>query len=78
MSQYDLRYLKSDFLVKNIRLALKARNSNEFTKRVPWNIFLNDVLPYACCSEIRDEWREIFYAMFSELVKNCKTSGEAA
>jgi len=45
---------------------------------MPTELFLNNVLPYVCATETRDEWREFFYSSFKDLVKDCKSTGEAA
>lgn len=78
MPDADLKVLKSDFLVENIRLAIAARNENEWAKSVPEDIFLNDVMPYASVSETRESWRKDFREKFKGLVLDCKTAGEAA
>lgn len=78
MPDSDLKALKSDFLVENIRLAIAARNDNEWAKKVPEDIFLNDVMPYASVSETRENWRKDFRERFKKLVSDCKTAGEAA
>lgn len=78
MPDSDLKTLKSAFLVENIRLAIAARNENEWAKKVPEDIFLNDVMPYASVSETRENWRKDFRERFKELVSDCKTAGEAA
>lgn len=78
MPDADLKVLKSDFLVENIRLAIAARNENEWAKSVPEDIFLNDVMPYASVSETRESWRKDFREKFKDLVRDCKTAGEAA
>jgi transglutaminase-like putative cysteine protease len=45
---------------------------------VPEEIFLNDILPYACLNERRDDWREKLREISLPLVAECKTPGEAA
>ena len=78
MPSADLKSLSADFLVKNIEVAIQARQASEWAKRVPLEVFLNDVLPYASINERRDDWRSDFHSRFQHLVKDCKTTGEAA
>lgn len=78
MPPADLLALKADFLVANVKLAIQARNDHAWAKRVPEEIFLNDVLPYASINERRDNWRKDFYEKFKGLVAECQTTGQAA
>ena len=78
MPPEDLQTLSSKFLVENVRIAIKARNESKWAQKVPEDIFLNDVLPYASINERRDNWRQDFYSRFRDLVKDCNTPGEAA
>jgi hypothetical protein len=74
----DLRSLKADFLLNNLKLAYKARNEVPWGKNIPEKIFLNDVLPYANLDEKRDPWRKEFYDLCMPIVKTCKTPAQAA
>ncbi len=78
MPERDLTSLKADFLLKNVDLAYEARQRSAWAATVPVEVFLNDVLPYANVNERRDDWRPDFVARFAPLVKDCKTSTEAA
>jgi hypothetical protein len=77
MPDGDLRNLKADFLLLNTDLAYKARDEFPWGKKVPEDIFLNDVLPYANVDEKRDAWRKEFHEMCAPIVKDCKTASEA-
>lgn len=77
MPKRDLLSMKGKFLLNNVELAYKARNRFEWAKSVPDSIFLNEVLPYACLNEERDNWRSGFYNRFTPYVENCKTLKEA-
>ena len=78
MPERDLKNLTADYLVENVNYAFKARKDSEWASKVPKDIFLNDVLPYASINERRDRWRKDFYSRFSPLVKKCKSLEEAA
>ena len=78
MPKRDLTTLSGDFLLKNVALAYKARDAAPWKGRISKEMFLNDVLPYACINERRDDWREDFYKRFAPLVAGAKTPGAAA
>lgn len=77
MPERDLHSLTSEFILENVRYALKARNEFSWGRTLPDSIFLNEVLPYVSLNEIRDNWRADFYNRFSPLVRNCKDIREA-
>lgn len=77
MPDGDLKSLKAEFLLTNVRLAYKARAETPWGKKVPDELFLNDVLPYANLDEKRDAWRQEFYDLCLPLVKDCKTPTDA-
>ena len=77
MPERDLRDLSAKFLLENVKWAYKARAEFPWTKDVPKEIFLNDVLPYANLNERRDNWRADFYKRFKNKVKGAKTLKEA-
>jgi len=78
MSALDLKGLKSEFLLDNLGLALKAREEFPWVKGLPEEVFFNDVVPYASLDETREAWRADFYGKCAELVKDCRTTTEAA
>ena len=77
MPEHDSKHLNADFLLKNVALAYKARETFPWAKDVPEDIFLNDILPYALLNERRDNWRQDFFDRFSKHVEGVKTQGEA-
>ncbi|MDB5356568.1 MAG: Transglutaminase-like superfamily protein [Phycisphaerales bacterium] len=78
MPEPDLKALKGDFILHNVELAYEARAKSLWASAVPQELFFNEVLPYANLNERRDDWRADFMQRFMPLVKDCKTSGEAA
>ncbi len=78
MPESDREALKKEFLMMNLDLALEAREEFPWSKDVPEEVFLNDVLPYASLDETREDWRSFFYPKCAELVKDAKTTTEAA
>jgi predicted esterase len=78
MPDKDLHELTADFLLANVNLAYKARRQVPWGQQIPDAIFFNDVLPYANVDEERDAWRQELYDLCMPLIKECKTSSEAA
>ncbi len=74
----DLQSLAAGFLREHVSLAYEASANFPWAKSIPEEIFLNDVLPYASVSEQRDNWRHRLHDLCVPLVKDCKTSAEAA
>jgi hypothetical protein len=77
MPAADQRVLTKEFLLENLRLALRARESFPWAKQVPDELFLDFVLPYAQLDEPRDSWRPGFHAMCGDIVKDCNTATAA-
>lgn len=77
MPERDLKTLSSDFILENVRTALLAKKQFVWCRNLPDSIFLNEVLPYACLNETRDNWRIDFYHRFLPLVINCHSEQEA-
>lgn len=71
MPEIDLQSLSADYILQNVRYALKAREEFPWCAALPDSVFLNDVLPYALLNERRDNWRADFYHRFSPLVSDC-------
>jgi len=78
MPERDLRTLSAAFLLEHVALVYDAFAQAPWRDRVPNEIFLNDVLPYACISETRDAWSKVLREKCAPLVAHCKTTGEAA
>ncbi|MCP5524643.1 MAG: hypothetical protein H7A46_24200 [Verrucomicrobiales bacterium] len=74
----DRDNLSLEFLSQNLDLALQAREEFPWAAKVPEEIFLNDVLPYAVFDESRDPWREELHQLGRELVQGANTASEAA
>ena len=64
MPDHDLRSLHADFLLQNVDLAYRARKQFPWGVRIPEDIFLNDVLPYANVDEVRDPWRKQLFELW--------------
>ena len=77
MPERDLKTLSSDFILDQIRWAYMAKYEFAWCNKLPDSIFFNDVMPYYCLDEDRDNWRKEFYQYFKPLVKNCNNIYEA-
>jgi hypothetical protein len=79
MPERDRDKVDHKFLVHHARLALKARRANSWAAAVPWDIFLNDVLPYRNLDEPIDiDWRSMFLKRFGPMVAAASSLTEAA
>ncbi|MDC0935955.1 transglutaminase domain-containing protein [Pirellulales bacterium] len=78
MPERDLTSLSADFLLKHVKFAYLAWNEAAWKDRLPKDVFLNDVLPYAVINERRDDWREDFYGRFKPLVVDADSPSQAA
>lgn len=76
MPQRDLQSLTADFLITEIQRASEIQNNAPW--KIPEDLFLNYVLPYANVDEPREPWRANLNAICRPLVKDCKTPAEAA
>jgi len=71
----------SDFLVEHIRYGLRARAQFEWAAALPWELFLEYVLPYTSFNEKHDlwwRWRPRFFQMFAPLVVGATNVTDAA
>lgn len=78
MPPRDLKTLKSDFLLDEIRLAHESLEASVWKDKIPQEIFLNNILPYVNINERRDAWRKDFRERFLPLIADAKTPGQAA
>ena len=78
MPERDLQQLSPSLLVENVALAYETFAKAPWRDRVPKEIFLNDILPYACVNETRDAWRGLLREKCEPLVADCQTPAEAA
>jgi transglutaminase-like putative cysteine protease/predicted esterase len=78
MPERDLRSLSAAFLLEDIDLAYRARALAPWGRRVPDDVFLDAVLPYANLDEPRDAWRKQLREVCLPIVQGCKTPAEAA
>ncbi len=78
MPESDLKSLTADYILQHLALAYQAKQEVAWSKSIPEDVFLNDVLPYASINERRDEWREEFHSRFMPIVKDIESPGLAA
>ena len=78
MPERDLTTLSADFLLDNTDGAYEVLESVPWGTLVPKDLFLNEILPYCCINERRDNWRRDFMKRFLPLVEGCKTPAAAA
>ncbi len=73
----DRDTLDGRILKDNVDYALRARREFSWTRALPEEIFLNEVLPYAVVDEPRENWRPMFYKMFAPKVAGATNIREA-
>ena len=78
MPDSDLTSLSAQFLLDNVSLAYEAFEKAPWKNTISKAVFLNDILPYACLNEARDNSRKMLREKCGPLIAGCKTPGEAA
>jgi hypothetical protein len=78
MPDQDLRTLSAKYLLENVALAYEAYDGAPWKDRISKALFLNDILPYCCLNEARDDSRKFLRAKAAPLVADCRTPAEAA
>jgi predicted esterase len=78
MPAADLRSLSANFLLDHVALVYGAFAKAPWHDRVPKDIFLNDVLPYACLSETREAWGATLRDICAPLAADAASPGAAA
>lgn len=78
MPESDLKSLSARYLLDNVALAYQAWQSAPWKTKIPEEIFLNDVLPYASLTEARDNARRMLREKSLPLIAGSKSPGEAA
>ncbi|MEX0642359.1 MAG: transglutaminase domain-containing protein [Pirellulales bacterium] len=77
MPAEDLRRLSEKFLLANVEYAYRAWYESPWKDRIPNDVFLDYLLPYAVVDERRDDWRKDFYERFKPLVADIEQPGKA-
>jgi hypothetical protein len=78
MPESDKALITSESIKADVRWALETRQKFAWARQTPWEIYCNDVLPYAVVDEARTPWRQEFYRLFAPKVRDCTTGSEAA
>lgn len=78
MPEHDLRELSPALFTENLLLAEEAMSAAPWRAKVPREVYLNDILPYASVNERRDNWRRLLREKCAPLVADSRTPGEAA
>ncbi|MDP8211304.1 MAG: transglutaminase domain-containing protein [Candidatus Stygibacter australis] len=76
-SDSDLAILTPEYLMDNIRYALKSQEL-AYTKNYDHDIFLHFVLPHRMSQEPLEDWRPAYFEELEPLVKDLETIEEAA
>jgi len=76
MPTNDLKALRGEFLLEELKYAYLAREKTSWGKDIPEELFIKYVLPYRVTTEKCDSWRKGFYEKFLPLAEKCKTPTE--
>ena len=68
MPEPDLQTLPAEFLLENLLFAYRALEEAPWAARIPPELFLDNVLPYASLTEQRERWRKRLYEICQPLV----------
>lgn len=74
----DLKKLPTTYVADMIRFSIAGRKGSAWGPKVPQDIYLDAVLPYASVTEPRESMRAEFQKKYLPLAKKAKTPGEAA
>eukprot|EP01105_Mastigella_eilhardi_P006108 TRINITY_DN1771_c0_g1_i3.p1 TRINITY_DN1771_c0_g1~~TRINITY_DN1771_c0_g1_i3.p1 ORF type:complete len:232 (-),score=36.22 TRINITY_DN1771_c0_g1_i3:271-894(-) len=65
------------FVNETASLALTARYSSSWAASVPFDVFLENVLPFCVVNEPRDNWRPLFFKTLLPLVESATSITDA-
>ena len=77
MPEADRDTMSLPLLMENVCFAHQARHQFSWTKALPEDIYLTDVLPYHVVDEVRDAWRKELYELCAPIVDTCQTMEQA-
>ena len=74
----DRETLSAEFLLEHVAYAARVRHETPVGMRVPEDVFLEYVLPYAHLDERRDRWRPLLFDRFVETARRAASIEDAA
>ena len=74
----DLKTLPTEVLIESAKLSVSARKATSWGSKLPQDIFLDNVTPYASVTEPRQSKRTEFNQRYLGVIKDTKSPGEAA
>ena len=77
MDAADRDTMSLPLLMENVCFAHQARQQFAWTKALPEEVYLTDVLPYHVVDEVRDAWRKELYELCAPIVDTCQTMEQA-
>lgn len=78
MPESDLKSLTAAYLMENTHIAYEALANAPWRDTISKSLFFNEILPYACLNEKRDDSRRFLRDKAEPLIAGCTTPGEAA
>ena len=77
MPSADRDTMDLTLLSENVTMAATALEKYAWTRELPEEVYLRDVLPYHVMDEVRDSWRTELHELFAPAVDTCKTMESA-
>lgn len=77
MPTRDLQSLTADYLLEHVRIAHEAWQAAKWRDSTPKDTFLNEILPYACVNESRDNVRRMLRTRFWPMVQDMDSPSSA-
>ena len=66
--RYDVEAIKAQYLINNIEWAFKVWREVPWGKKISFDHFCNEILPYRVGTEPLEEWREHYYRYFQPIL----------
>ncbi|MDR2057351.1 MAG: discoidin domain-containing protein, partial [Dysgonamonadaceae bacterium] len=70
---YDAHVITADYLIRNIEQAFKVWHEKPWGRRVSFDDFCEQILPYKVKNEPVEDWRELYYEHFQPVLDSLLT-----
>lgn len=71
----DLKIITARYLIDNIELAFKVRERYPWCKRLSFDRFCREILPYRVKNEEPGNWRQFYYSRYRDLADSLAATG---
>jgi hypothetical protein len=70
----DIRHIKAAYLINNIDRSFEVWTSTPWGKKIPFEVFCEEILPYRLTTEALENWRDIILEQYRPLYDSLQTS----